>query len=244
VPAELRNGKASWETDAKHLKIAQQKLKMQLVTWVSGRELRVSDPEELQRFFDDSATMQRTTEAFNKAAEQLGLEDPDEVVNMIEDFAVELSYIEVLNERFNQIAKLQLKLGSLRQSYSQQNKFIDEIDPVLRLIKKPVADFRSGLEKVDVQTDAIMTALKQLDVRRDVVRDVRNDLYVRIEAWRDIIDLWSDVDPEDSQEIDVVKAIRDLYRFLAQRYLDVDEWVLMFKENGEIGNRYGGTMTW
>jgi hypothetical protein len=244
VPAEIRNGKASWETDAKHLKIAQQKLKMQLVTWFSGCELRVTDPEELHRIFDDPATMQRTTEAFNKAAEQLGLEDSDEVVNMIEDFAVELSYIEVLKERFNQIAELSKKLELLRQSYDQQNKFIDDIDSVLRLIKRPVADFGSSLEKIEIQTDVIISALRELDVRCENVRDMRNDLYVRIEAWREIIDQWSDVEPKNLQNFDTIKGIRELYRFLAQRYLEADEWVLMFKDNVETKNRYGGVMTW
>ncbi|NNE84744.1 MAG: hypothetical protein HKN28_12320 [Alphaproteobacteria bacterium] len=244
VPAEIRNGKASWKAEAKHLRTAQQKLKMQLITWVSGRELRTSDPAELHRFFEDPATIERTTEAFNKAAEHLGLEDSDEVVTMIENFAVELSYIEELSERFKQIEDLQLKLGSLRKRYVQQNKIIDELDSVLRLIKKPVACFRSSLEKVETQTDAILATLRQLDVRCSNVRDVRDDLHVRIEAWSDIIDWWKDLDPENSPEIDEAKAIRDLYRFLAQRYLDADEWVLMFKENGETGNRYGGVMTW
>jgi hypothetical protein len=244
VPAEIRNGDASWETEAKHFKIAQQKLTMQLVTWASGRESRVTDPEELQQFFDDPATKQKTNDAFSKAAEQLGLKDSDEVVKMVEDFALDLSYIEALRERFVQIVDLSSKLATLRKSYSQKNKLIDEIDPVLRLIKKPVADFRSGLEKVDVLTDAIITTLRQLDVGRERVRDIRNDLYVRIESWREIIDLWTGINPLDLQQFDAVNAVRNLHRFLAQRYLEVDEWVLLLKDNSAKGNGYGGVMTW
>ena len=152
VPAEVRTGDASWEADADHLKIAHQRLTMQLVTWVSGQESMITDPLELQQLLDDPETKQKVNDAFREAADRLGLEDPDEVATMVESFAVELSYVEALRERFGHVRRLFNSLTVLRKSYREQNSMVDEIDPVLRLMKKPVADFQSSFELIDAQT--------------------------------------------------------------------------------------------
>ena len=91
-----------------------------------------------------------------------------------------------------------------------------------------------------------MTVLSKLDTQRDYVRDVRNDLYVRVEAWQEIVDKWRGVDPLYPQDFNIGNGLRELYRFLAQRYMEADEWILMTSPKG-AGNgdfHYGGVMTW
>jgi len=246
IPAEVRTGEASWEAGADHLEIARQRLTMQLVTWVSGRETMITDPVELQQLFDDPSTKQKISDSFTEAAERLGVAGQEEVANMVEDFAVELSYVEALRERYIQIRNLFQKMEILRKNFQDQNSVIDEIDPVLRLMRKPVADFQNRFDLIDAQTSEIMTVLSKLDVQRDYVRGLRDELYARFEAWREIVVQWDGVDPLYPQDFNVSNGLRDLYRFLAQRYMAADEWVLMAALNEENGaqNRYGGVMTW
>jgi hypothetical protein len=246
VPAEVLTGDASWESSANHLQIAHQRLTMQLVTWVSGRESMITDPLELQQLLDDPGTKQKITEAFREAADRLGLGDPDEVANMVEEFAVELSYVEALRERYGHIRTLYENLTALREKYRSQKSSIDEIDPVVRLMKKPVADFQTSFDLSDAQTGEIMTVLSKLDTQRDYVRDLRDELYVRFEAWQEIIDQWHGVDPLDPQDFNIGNALRDLYRFLAQRYMEADGWILITSpKEADAGKLlYGGVMTW
>lgn len=246
IPAEVRTGEASWEAAEKHMEIARQRLTMQLVTWVSGREEMITDPAELHQLFEDPETRQKVSDAFSEAAQRLGLADKDEVANMVESFAVELSYVEALRERFAGIKSLFEKILTLRKSYRDRNSIIDEIEPVVRLMKKPVGDFQTNFDLIDAQTGEIMTVLSKLDAQREYVRDLRNDLYVRFEAWQEIVDAWRDVDPLYPQDFNIGNALRDLYRFLAQRYMEADEWVLMasLRDEDQGKMRYGGVMTW
>lgn len=246
IPAEVLTGEASWEAGADHLEIARQRLTIQLVTWVSGRETMISDPMELQQLFNDPSTEEKISNAFNEAAERLGVAGQEEVANMVEDFAVELSYVEALRERYIQIRDLYQKMITLRKNYYDQNSFIDEIDPVLRLMKQPVADFQAKFDLIDAQTGEIMTVLSKLDIQRDYVRGLRDELFARFEAWREIVSQWDGVDPMYPQDFNIANGLRDLYQFLAQRYMAADEWVLMTTLNDGDGQhtRYGGVMTW
>ena len=246
VPAEVRTGEASWEPGADHLLIAHQRLTMQLVTWVSGRETMIIDPSELKQLFDDPANKQKVSDAFAEAASQLELSGSDEVATLVEGFAEELSYVEALRERFGHIRELFEKLVNLRKSYKDQNSIVDDIDPVLRLMKKPVAVFQAKFDLIDAQTGEIMAVLSKLDAQREYVRELRDELFVRFEAWQEIIDQWHGVDPIYPQEFNIGNGLRDLYRFLAQRYMETDDWILMtsLKESGNGNLRYGGVMTW
>jgi len=242
----LRTGDASWEAGADHLQVANQRLTMQLVTWASGRESMITDPCKLQQLLDDPGTKQKVTDAFRKAADQLRLDDPDEVAKMVENFAEELAYVEALRERFGQVHQLFQSLNKLRKSYLDQNGLVHEIDPVLRLMKKPIADYQSRFSRIDAQTGNILTVLSNLDVQRDYVSGVRNEMYVRLEAWQEIIERWRGVNPLYPQDFNIGKGLRDLYRFLAQRYMEVDEWILMTsaKDTANSNLRYGGVMMW
>jgi hypothetical protein len=48
------------------------------------------------------------------------------------------------------------------------------------------------------------------------------------------------------QDFNIANGLRDLYRFLAQRYMAAEEWVLMVALNDDNGthHRYGGVMVW
>jgi hypothetical protein len=246
VPAEVLSGEASWESGVDHLEIALQRLTMQLVMWVSSSEKMITDPLELQKLFDEKETKQKVSQAFTEAAEKLGIASKEDVANMVEEFATEMSYVEALRDRFTQLQALFKKLSMLQRTHADQNSIIEQVIPVLRLMKKPLADFQENFDRIDKETSEIMTVLSALDAKREQVRELRDELYVRFEAWEEIVEKWRGVDLQDPQEFNIPNALRELYRFLAQRYLEVDEWVLMTalkaSDNGKL--RYGGVMTW
>ncbi len=246
VPAEVLTGEASWDPGPEHLEIALQRLTMQLVTWVSGRETMIIDPLALKQLFDDPATKQKISDAFAEAAERLEVADKDEVASMIEDFAAELSYVEALRERFIEFQALCKKLTSLRRTHSDQKSILEQVDPVLRLLNNPITHFQASFDRIDAQTGDIMAVLSTLDSQREHIRELRDELFVRFQAWQEIIAQWRDVDPMYPQEFNIANALRDLYRFLAQRYIEPDEWVLMTSLKDGVGgnNQYGGVMTW
>ncbi|MGB0572477.1 MAG: hypothetical protein ACPGQM_10510 [Alphaproteobacteria bacterium] len=69
-------------------------------------------------------------------------------------------------------------------------------------------------------------------------------MYRRISTWDDFIDFWGGIVPRHLETVNLVDRTRELYRFLAARYLPVDDWVLMFSEDdGAHELRYGGVIT-
>lgn len=69
---------------------------MQLVSWLTGGETQVVDLTQLEQLSEDPQTKARVQEAFARAAEKLGIgvDRKQEVVDMIDKLARELSYIE------------------------------------------------------------------------------------------------------------------------------------------------------
>ena len=72
IPTELLTGEASWEITDAHRTIAYQRLTLQMVTWLSGDEVTITNPEELAQVADDPKTKDKVNEAFGQAAEELG----------------------------------------------------------------------------------------------------------------------------------------------------------------------------
>src|SRR5665213_1957701 len=102
LPREICTGEASWEPDANHLALANARLRMQLVAWVnagtSGDQPEMN-AETLLRVADDPVVRRQVQDALDHAATALGLPSQDAVVQLLEDLAHELAFIESLRER-------------------------------------------------------------------------------------------------------------------------------------------------
>ncbi len=95
LPSELLTGEASWEITDAHRNIARQRISMQLVSWMSGDENLITDPDQLLQIADDPGVKEKINQAFSEAAKEIGGGDGDAdmVIDMIEELAEELSYI-------------------------------------------------------------------------------------------------------------------------------------------------------
>ena len=102
LPAEVRTGEASWEPDAMHFRLAAARVQLQLTAWLgegAGGENSEADPQMLLSQAEDPAMRQRLQRAMTHAAEAMALESTEQVLELVEQLAGELAYVEALRDR-------------------------------------------------------------------------------------------------------------------------------------------------
>ena len=229
VPKEITSREASWDLSQRHIKIAYQRISVQLVNWMTGGQSVITDPEELLQLADDPQTKKTINEAFGEAAEKLGLgrDNKEKVVAYVEQLAHELAYIEALRDRFRKICDMEEKIQTLRRVYGRERSVMEVADQVARLGERAVAEFNDLFLEVDAQTGEILSVLRNLQAQIGYIRDKRDELYSRLMAWDEILGQWAHaqlkVSPENPE------LLRRTYQFLAPRFMMVKEWVLMSK---------------
>jgi hypothetical protein len=244
LPKEVVTREASWEPQDRHRRIAYQRLTMQLVTWLTGNEHVISSVQELAQVADDPQVKKNVQLAFTEAAEELGLgrENRDQVVHYIESLAKELAYIEALRDTFGEVQKIDEKLQGLRRIYGADRSMIDTVDQVGRLSQRALKVLQDYFDQVDAQTGEILAMLKNIENQIGYIREVRDALHTRLLPWEDFIQIWKTVFVVRSD--DNTNKIRDIYQFLAPRYMQFNDWVLMTKRGSQKAKPLGGQMRW
>jgi hypothetical protein len=176
IPSELLDGSASWTVSSKHRDIARNRLQVQLLSWVSGKEILITDPQELESFLGQIENKAMVKEAFTKAAEAMGKpDDTDAVLAQFELLARELCYIEALRDRFVAIRDLVKKLDVLKHDYGRDAN--GDIQRITTLMNRAVAFYDKQFSDVDAQTGEIVGALKSISRQVKFIRKVRDDLH-------------------------------------------------------------------
>ncbi|CAA7626075.1 hypothetical protein [Magnetospirillum sp. SS-4] len=244
LPKEVTTREASWEPQDRHRRIAYQRLTMQLVTWLTGNEHVISSVTELAQVAEDPQVKKNVQLAFSEAAEELGLgrDNRDEVVRYIETLAKELAYIEALRDTFGEVQKIDEKLQGLRRIYGADRSMIETADQVARLSQRALKVLQDFFDQVDAQTGEILAMLKNIDNQIGYIRQVRDALHCRLLPWEDFIQVWKTVFIVRSDEN--TNRIRDIYQFLAPRYMQFNDWVLMTKRGVAKAKPLGGMMRW
>jgi len=229
VPSELLSGEASWEVSQQDRETAHNRITMQLVSWMSGDEILVTEADQLAQIVEDPKTRGKISAAFAEAAETLGLgkDRSEDVIALVGNLAEELSYIETLRSKFHNVEKIQGTVLGLEQKYKNELSVMETILAVKRLCKIAVDGFQKSFDEVDAQTGEIMAALKNIAAQTKYIRNVRDDLHRRLWAWEDLIAQWSMVVVKRSQQNE--NLLEEIYRFLAQRFLPFQEWELYTK---------------
>lgn len=246
LPKEILTREASWEPSERHLRIARQRLTMQLVTWLTGNEHIFTSSEELMQIAEDPQVKKNVQLAFSEAAEALGLgrENREQVVLYIETLAKELAYIEAERDIYAEINRNDEKVQGLRRLYSSDRGMIETTDQVARLYQRALKILVDYFDQVDAQTGEILAMLKNIDNQIDYIREVRDEVHRRLLPWEDILPVWKTVFVVKSEEN--IARIRELYQFLAPRFMQVNEWVLVTKRGFEQAKKkpIGGVMRW
>ncbi len=229
VPSELLSGQASWEVSQKDRATAHNRVTMQLVSWMSGDETLVTEPDQLAQIVEDPKTRGKINAAFTEAAETLGLgkDRREDVVILVGNLAEELSYIETLRSKFHKLEQVRQNVLELEIKYKTEMSVMETILPVRRLFKIALDGLQESFDEIDAQTGEILAVLKNIASQTKFIRIARDDLHRRLWAWEDLIEDWSMAvvkrSPQNEQLLD------ELYRFLAQRFLPSQEWELYTK---------------
>lgn len=218
IPSEVLTGEASWSVTEKHKNIAQSRLQVQLLSWVSGKEVLLTDPHEIEMFLDQIENRTKLREAFRNAAIALGhgADNAEPVIRQIELLARELCYIEALRDRFSLAAKIGNRLSHMTKSYATDRKAMAELKRVQELHRTGVDEFTDILREADAQTGEILSALKTVERQVAYIRKSRDTLYALLLQWEPQITASADLRPHRTPETD--KALAELYRFLAPRF--------------------------
>jgi hypothetical protein len=237
LPKEITTREASWQLSERHVKIAYQRVSVQLVNWMTGGQQIVTDPDELLQLADDPQIKKTVNRAFGEAAVKLGLgaDRKEEVINHVQTLAQELAYIEALRDKFRHVEQMETKIQTLRRLYGRERSVLEMADQVARLGERAVADFTTLFLEVDAQTGEILSVLRNLNSQIPYIRDMRDEIHAKLMAWDEILVEWDKAEMKISPE--KPDMLRRAYQFLAPRYMLVKEWVLMTKlqQEGEGG---------
>jgi hypothetical protein len=237
LPLEVLTGEASWNVDDTHRQIAYNRVTMQLVTWMSGSEELITDPDELLQIAEDPGTKRKINDAFDEVADKLGMgrENREEVINLVHQVADELTYIETLREKYRNVKMIDRKLQELRRIYAHEKGVLETVTQVIRLIDDAMKKFETSFDEIDANTGEIMSVLRNFTTQRQYIRNKRDDLYRRLRAWDELFQRWHDLSPERGPA--AVRLVRDTYQFLAPRFMKVKEWLMMTKiQDGVAAN--------
>lgn len=233
LPKEVTTGEASWDVREEHHAAAYGRLTLQLAGWMSGSETTITSHEELAKAAEDPETRESINAAFGEAAAALGLgaDGREQVVRTIEDLAGELAHVEALRERFDGIETMLGKAKELRRIYAHEGSNRENANACVRLLTVAVHAYGQIFDVVDAQTSDIVGALKNLEAQREFIRTVRNDLFKRLSAWAEVLEAWERIEPKRSRFNE--DWLRKTYRFLAPRFLRVDEWELQTRHDAQ-----------
>lgn len=227
LPSEVLTGKASWEPDPSHVAIANTRLRLQMVAWLTagtGGDRIDLTAESLLQVADDPVLRARVQTALDRAAQELGLGHADEVLQMLEALGEELSYIEALRDRLlgrltATVAKIERLAGAWRGDAHQS----ETATQVRRLAGTALQQTRQRFDELDAQTGEVLSALRNADSQRAFIRSNRDWLYRSQRAWDPVLGWWETAGAEFDPAM--VALMGRTYQFLAPRFMAVTEWL-------------------
>ena len=227
LPQEVLTGDASWDPDPEHVHRALTRLNLQLVAWLhgtAGATTVVFDADALARADDDPMLRQHIQDAFQRAAEALGLPSKDAVIEQLESLAGELAYIEALRDRLlDRVRALTLRIERLiRESQSDIGQR-GSLDRLRLLSGEALLQLNHRFEEQDAQVAEVMAVLRHLESHRGFIRSNRDWLFRSHMAWEPLLAEWDrggGLGPDELRPL-----LARTYQFLAPRFMPVTEWL-------------------
>lgn len=248
IPPEILTGDASWEPTHIHHHAARKRIGAHLVAWQTEQSVLMTDPVMLERFVAAHVDDEGIAKALVRMASELGCSGDDNgVVSETMDAAVdEVSYIEALRERYLAVCRVGRRLQKVRRDFAHHASVISEVDPVARLITVPIRSLGLNLAEVDARLSGVVSLFRDFEFHRTAIRDIRDEMFARLNPWDDITESWSRLSGDISDPYAVTPLLRDLYRYLAPRFMPADTWALLLAKDRRLdeSRQYGKVTTW
>ena len=225
-PLEVLGGGASWEPSALHQRVAEERLRLQLVgSFSSGTcpNWALEDPQAVQQAAAEPDMDERLQSAAMKAAAVLGLPNATAVARLLATAAHEMGFVEALRDRLLRRAGLLLaRVDTLGASVGHNLGAIELLSRVRRLAGIAYEKLRARFHALDACTADVVDVLRDVEYWACAVRIHRDWLYSSLRAWEDILTAWESGGNVWSQ--DTWNLLRRTYRFLASRFMPVQDW--------------------
>ena len=247
LPLEVVGGGASWQPGAQHQRVAEERLRLQLVgafngvpdggmpgngvlgngvpDGVPGPSWASVDPQAVLHAAAEPGMDARLQSAATEAAAALDLPNATAVARLMAAAAHELGFIEALRDRLLRRAGAMLaRVDALAGSLGCNSGAVELLSRVRRLAGIAYDRMRARFAELESCSAQVIEVLRDLDGWRRVVRLHRDWLYSSLRAWEGILVAWEGGGTAWSQ--DTWGLLRRTYRFLAPRFMPVQEWQL------------------
>jgi hypothetical protein len=225
LPTEVVDGRASWTFGAGHRALASARLRLQLAAWLrpEAAGAAIGDADVVRRLDSDPAMRKHVQAALGRAARDLGLAGPGEVLAMIELLAEELAYIEALRDMLllpvrGVVARVERMCRGGRMNETRH----EMLNQVRRLGAAALQQISARFDAVDADSRRVPEALGNVDCQRTLIRSSRDWLFRVSRGWAPILAAWDDQPEVPNRQ--PWKVLEQTYRFLAPRYMPVQEW--------------------
>jgi len=228
LPAEELSDGARWQPDQVDLKLAVSRIKL-LAAWPGdGKkdEWRDVNDEMILAMVDSPDTRQRVQEALAAVAQALGLANTEAGVDLVEDAARELAFVEALGARLlHRVEAASVRLEHLARGIRGDATPHEVMTRVRRLMGIAVVRFRTWFEELDAQTGEVLALLRNFNSQRDFIRTHRDRLYGSLRAWKPLLTHWDHAGA--GMDAKLWLLVGSTYVFPAPRYMPVQEWQSM-----------------
>lgn len=219
LPPEVLSGEASWSPEPRHGAIAEMRLRRHLLAALAPAA-EAATAEQLER---DPALRAAVQSAFEHAAAVLGLPGRQEVLDLLQQLAGELAYIEALREALlGRVDMLCRKVQSLGLDWRGNAERQTTLLQVRRLAAIARSQIAARFAEVDTETAEVLTALGDIDRQRAFIRTHRDWLHRSRRAFAPLLAEWEAAGPflDDAAWARLGRT----YQFLAPRCMPVQEW--------------------
>jgi hypothetical protein len=224
IPREVLDGTASWAIDDSHHQTAHSRLTLQLASWMTGKSAAKLGREQIKALARNPDVVSRVQGAVSEIVQKVGLEAHEKhvIVDRIEAFAREFSYVEAIRERFEGARSISHKVAKLLALYKTDRFVGDNLTRVAALMAGPFKAFDAMFAGADAMVADIIGICQHFDERVAALRVVRDDLFELYLLWEPILERWQNQQAIKSKPTE--ESIRLLFQFLARHYPQNNTW--------------------
>ena len=231
LPMEVLGSGASWHPSAKHQRVAEERLRLQLGATLADGALGpgpawvLADPQAVLAAAAEPGAIVRLQSASVAAAAVLALPNAAAVARLLAAAAHELGFIEALRDRLlRRVGVVLARAEGLVVAIGRNLGALELLSRVRRLAGIAHERIRARFTEVEVLSAQVLDLLRDFEIRRLTIQLHRDWLYSSLRGWEDILLAWETATAGWSQETWVL--LRRTYRFLALRFMPVQKWQL------------------
>ena len=235
LPLEVLGGGASWQPGTQHQRVAEERLRLQLAGafgGAAGPSWASAEPQAVLRAAADPGLDARLQSAAAEAAAVLDLPNATAVARLLAAAAHELGFVEALRDRLlRRVGVLLARADALAGGTGHNSGAVELLSRVRRLAGIAYDRIRARFVELEARTADVVQVLRDLDGWRRLVCLRRDWLYSSLRAWEGILTAWEGGGIAWCQE--TWALLRRTYRFLAPRFMPVQEWQLTTRAHRE-----------